>query len=80
MTKARVIDHNEQDYLIGGFHHVTRLVLRQQINDFKTNRKVSAYVPLRALTRRDKDMLKNTFRAIDRLRDRVKAELTADVF
>ena len=35
MTKARVIDRNEQDYLIGGFHNITRLVLRQQINDFK---------------------------------------------
>ena len=75
-----MIDHNEQDYLIGGFHHITKLILRQQINDFKADRTVSAYVPLRALTRRDKDMLKNTFRAIERLRDRVKAELTAEVF
>jgi signal-transduction protein with cAMP-binding, CBS, and nucleotidyltransferase domain len=74
-----MIDHNEQDYLIGGFHHITRLVLQQQINDFWANRKVSAYIPLRALTQRDKDMLNNTFIAIERLRDRVKAELTAEV-
>ncbi len=79
MTKARTIDHNEQDYLIGGFHHITRLVLQQQINDFWANRKVGAYIPLRALTRRDKDMLNNTLIAIEHLRDRVKAELTPEV-
>ena len=37
-------------------------------------------VEIAARERRDRDMLKNTFRAIERLRDRVKAELTADVF
>ncbi len=75
-----VLTVSEQDYLIGGFHHITRLVLRQQINDFKANRKVSAYIPMQALTSRDRDMLRNTFRAVERLRGRVKAELTAEVF
>ncbi len=75
-----VLTANEQDYLIGGFHHLTKLMLRQQINDFKADRKVSAYILVRALTGRDKDMLKNTFRAIERLRGRVKAELTAEIF
>jgi signal-transduction protein with cAMP-binding, CBS, and nucleotidyltransferase domain len=75
-----VLTVNEQDYLIGGFHHITRLVLRQQINDFKADRTVSAYVPMQALTSRDRDMLRNTFRAVERLRGRVKAELTAEVF
>jgi signal-transduction protein with cAMP-binding, CBS, and nucleotidyltransferase domain len=75
-----VLTANEQDYLIGSFHHITKLMLRQQINDFKADRKVSAYVPVRALTGRDRDMLKNTFRAIEQLRGRVKAELTAEIF
>jgi CBS domain-containing protein len=75
-----VLTANEQDYLIGGFDHITKLMLRQQIDDFKADHKVSAYVPMRALTRRDRDMLRNTFRAIERLRDRVKAELTVEVF
>ena len=43
-----VLTANEQDYLVGGFHHITKLILRQQINDFKADRKVSAYVPMRA--------------------------------
>ena len=45
MTKARVIDRNEQDYLIGGFHNITRLVLRQQINDFKGQAPTFQYGP-----------------------------------
>jgi signal-transduction protein with cAMP-binding, CBS, and nucleotidyltransferase domain len=75
-----ILDANEQDYLSGGFHHLTRLILRQQINDFKAGREVSAYVPPRALSMREKDILKDSLEAIDALRDRVKTEFTADVF
>jgi signal-transduction protein with cAMP-binding, CBS, and nucleotidyltransferase domain len=75
-----VLDANEQDYLSGGFHHLTRLILRQQISDFQEGREVSAYVSPRALSMREKDMLKNSLQAIDALRDRVKTEFTADVF
>jgi signal-transduction protein with cAMP-binding, CBS, and nucleotidyltransferase domain len=75
-----VLDANEQDYLSGGFHHLTRLILRQQISDFQAGREVSAYVPPRALSMREKDMLKDSLQAIDALRDRVKTEFTADVF
>ena len=75
-----VLDRNEQDYLSGAFHHLTRLVLRQQMADFKTGDQVSAYVPPRALSAREKDMLKYALQAIDALRQRVKTEFTADVF
>lgn len=75
-----VLNANEQDYLSGGFHHLTRLVLRQQIKDFKAGRSVSAYVPPKTLSLREKDMLKNALRAIDALRSRVKTEFTAHIF
>lgn len=75
-----VLDSNEQDYLAGGFHHLTRLVLRQQIADFKAQRDVGAYVSPRALALREKDMLKDALQAIDALRQRVKTEFTADIF
>ena len=69
-----VLDRNEQDYLSGGFHHLTRLVLRQQMADFKAGQDVSAYVSPRALSAREKDMLKYALQAIDALRQRVKTE------
>ncbi len=75
-----VLDRNEQDYLSGGFHHLTRLVLRQQMADFKGGDDVSAYVPPRALSARERDMLKYALQAIDALRQRVKTEFTADIF
>ncbi len=75
-----VLDSNEQDYLAGGFQHLTRLVLRQQITDFKAEHDVSAYVSPRALSLREKDMLRNALRAIDALRQRVKSEFTAEIF
>ena len=75
-----VLDRNEQDYLSGAFHHLTRLVLRQQMADFKTGDQVSAYVPPRTLSARERDMLKYALQAIDALRQRVKTEFTADVF
>ncbi len=75
-----MLDSNEQDYLAGGFHHLTRLVLRQQISDFKARRDVSAYVSPRVLSLREKDMLRAALRAIDALRQRVKSEFTAEIF
>ncbi|MFQ5995661.1 MAG: DUF294 nucleotidyltransferase-like domain-containing protein [Acidiferrobacterales bacterium] len=75
-----VLDANEQDYLDGGFRLLTRLVLRQQITDFKQGHEVSAYVSPRALSMREKDMLKIAFESIDDLRQRVRSEFTADVF
>jgi CBS domain-containing protein len=75
-----VLDANEQDYLGGGFHHLTRLVLRQQIADFKAGRAVSAYVPSRSLSLRERDILRDALHAIDALRQRVKSEFTAQIF
>ena len=75
-----VLDSNEQDYLAGGFRHLTRLVLRQQISDFKARRDVSAYVSPRVLSLREKDMLKDALQAIDALRQRVRTEFTANIF
>lgn len=75
-----VLDVNEQDYLSGGFHHLTRLVLRQQLADFRAGRPVSSYVPPRSLSLREKDMLKEALQAIDALRQRVKTEFTAEIF
>ena len=80
LRSSGVLDKNEYDYLSGGFHTVCRLLLRQQIVDFKAGRKVSNYVHPRTLTRRETDMLKDSMEAIDRLRKRIRMEFTADIF
>ena len=75
-----VLESNEQDYLSGAFHHITHLILRQQVNDFLEHKQVGPYVPPDALSERDKDMLVAALVAIDELNNRVRTEFTGDIF
>jgi len=80
LRERGVLDNNEHDYLSGAFHTVCRLLLRQQIEDFKAGRRVSSYVHPHTLSQRETDMLKDSMEAIDRLRKRIHTEFTADIF
>lgn len=71
---------NEADYLIGAYHHITRLLLRQQLADFRAGKPLSNYVHPDDLSQREAEMLADSFRAINRLRDRVRSEFTGDPF
>jgi CBS domain-containing protein len=74
------IDRDLQDHLRGAFDHITGLQLRQQIADYEAGRPVSNFVVPAALTAREIDLLKDGFRAINEFRDRVRIELTGEVF
>ena len=75
-----VLSGDELDYLGGAFRLISNLLLRQQIEDFKAGKKVSNYVHPRTLTERERDMLKEGFKAIRALREKVRSEFTGDVF
>jgi len=75
-----VLDHDDYDYLRGAFNHITFLLLRQQLHDFEAGRTVSNYVHPDDLSERERDMLVDSFKAIDALQKRVHAEFTAEVF
>jgi signal-transduction protein with cAMP-binding, CBS, and nucleotidyltransferase domain len=75
-----VLSADEQDYLKGAFALVTELLLRQQLADFRAGRPVSNLVPEESLSDREKDMLVDCFRAVRRLRSRVRSELTGRIF
>jgi CBS domain-containing protein len=74
------LDRHSHDHLRAAFDHITGLQLRQQIADFRAGRPVGNFVDPDALTARERDLLKDGFRAINEFRDRLKAELTGDVF
>ena len=74
-----VLDDDEADYVRGAYRHISHLLLRQQIADFKDGSKVTNYVHPNSLTRRESDMLKDGFEAIRRLQDRLRGEFTGDV-
>ncbi len=80
LRNAGYLDEDEFDYLCGAFRHITGLLLRQQIADFKAGIDVSNYVDPGDLSRRERDMLIDSFKVIANLRDRVRTEFTGDVF
>lgn len=75
-----IVDDNEQDYLTAAFRLITDLLLRQQVADYKAGHKVGNLVSTAALRKRQKDMLVSCLRAISVFRDRIRYELTGDIF
>ena len=77
---AGVLDGNEQDYLRGAFHHISFLLLREQIAAFQANRPVGNEITPAGLTERERDMLVDALKAVRDLRGRVRAEFGGDYF
>ncbi len=75
-----VLDRDQQDYLSGALHHLTALLLRQQVEDFKADRAVGVMVPAKILSEREKDLLVDALNAVKDLREYVRSELTGQVF
>ncbi|MGH6917379.1 MAG: putative nucleotidyltransferase substrate binding domain-containing protein [Geminicoccaceae bacterium] len=80
LAEAGELDRDTRDHLRGAFDHITGLQLRQQIADFRAGQPISHFVDPDALTARQRALLKDSFRAINAFRDRLKVELTGDMF
>ena len=74
------LDTDEADYLRGAFALITGLQLRQQIRDYKRGKPVGNFVKPKALSEREKKMLKDALKTINEFRDRVRSDLTGEVF
>ncbi len=75
-----VLETDEHDYLRAAYRCLTDIVLRQQIRDFQAGNTVGYFVDPETLSQRERDMLTDSLKAVDRLRDRLKADLTGDIF
>lgn len=75
-----ILSQDEKDSLSNSFHNLTTLILRQQIQDFKDELEVTAYVSPESLSGSQKDGLIDSLRAINELHGRVHSEFTGDVF
>lgn len=80
LSACGVLDKDEADYLRGAFTHITHLLLREQIADFKAGKEVGNYVHPDTLSEREQDMLSDSLKAIDALQKRVAHEFTGDLF
>ncbi|MEO5373065.1 MAG: DUF294 nucleotidyltransferase-like domain-containing protein [Alphaproteobacteria bacterium] len=74
------LDDGEREELRDSFIHITNMLLRAQIRDFRAGRPVSAYVRPDSLTPGEEDRLKYAFRSIEKLRKRVRMEFMANIF
>lgn len=72
---GKILSFDEYDYLIGAFRHITKLLLEQQLSDFKSERPASNHVDPETLSKRNRDMLVGSFKAIRSFRSRVRMEL-----
>jgi signal-transduction protein with cAMP-binding, CBS, and nucleotidyltransferase domain len=79
LHEAGVLNDDEADYLGGGFGHITGLLLRQQLDDFMARQPVTNYVHPDDLSKREKDILLDSLKAIDDFAKRIHAEFTAEV-
>ena len=80
LYEQNILDKDEWDYLRGAFDHITAMLLRQQISDFKAGAKVGNYVPPDRLSERETDMLVDSLRAIEQFSERVHHEFTGEIF
>ena len=80
LFEAGYLDRHEHDYLSGAYHHIVDQIQRSQIADFRKGGKVSYYIYPDSLTKRETDILKDSFKAIRSFRSRVRGEFTGDIF
>jgi CBS domain-containing protein len=80
LKEAGVLDADEADYLAGAFSHITKLLLREQLADFKAGKPVGNYVHPETLSERERDILVDSLKAIAALQKRVNSEFTGDIF
>jgi len=80
LHECGVLSFNEQDSLGAAYHHLSHLLLRQQIRDYRKGIPVSSYVPPAELTSREQSTLVDSLRTIKTLQGRVHYEFSADVF
>lgn len=76
LAALEVIASDQQDYLTGALRHITYLLLRQQLADFEAGHEVGNWVPVAALSKREREYLIACLRAIEDLRGRLKLEFT----
>ena len=68
LRASKALSADEQDGLSGGYRHITHLLLRQQLNDAAAGRQPGNHVPKNALSKREKTLLVDSFKAIKSLR------------
>jgi CBS domain-containing protein len=76
LLARNALHREDHDYLKDAFEFISRLLLRQQIEDFEAGRPIGDFVPEAGLSKREKEHLVTCFRAIGNVRGTLPADLT----
>ncbi len=79
LHETGVFNDDEADEYKAALEHLTRVMLRQQLRDFRRLGEATRYVGKSAMSRREKHVLAMSLRAIRSLQERVRMEFTAQV-
>ena len=79
LHEAGIFSDDEADDYTAALEHLTFMLLRQQLRDFRRLRKATRYVRKSAMSRREKQVLKMSLKAIRSLKERVRAEFTGEI-
>ena len=79
LHEAGVFNDDEVDEYTAALEHLTFMLLRQQLRDFRRLRKATRHVRKSAMSRREKQVLKMSLKAIRSLKERVRAEFTGEI-
>jgi CBS domain-containing protein len=71
------LHREDYDNLKDAFEFISQLLLRQQVEDFAAGREVGDFVPEQRLSKREKDRLVSSLRAIVNVRSTLEADLSA---
>jgi signal-transduction protein with cAMP-binding, CBS, and nucleotidyltransferase domain len=80
LQQQGVVNNDERDYLCSAYRHISFLLLRQQLRDAGAGLVPGNYVHPKQLSRRERDVLVGSFKAIRAFRARLRTELTGDIF
>ena len=79
LHEAKVFSDDEVDDYTAALEHLTYLLLRQQLRDFGRMKKATRYVRKSAISRREKQVLKMSLKAVRSLKERVRTEFTGEI-
>jgi CBS domain-containing protein len=80
LCEKGVLDGDEKESLIDALDHMSELLLKRQITDFKEGREVGYYLEPDKLPKHTRAHLLSALKNIDGLRQKVRSDFTGDIF
>ena len=80
LVEKGLLQQEQKEYLFSAFENLTTLLLRQQIHEYRTGQPITNYIVPESLSRRDYELLIDSFNHIENLRTKVRLDFSSEVF